>query len=654
MKRLLALILSLFLLLGSVSVLAESKTMSVPASNVSDTEAPNIIKYTFAENGKTVKAGDVLHFKMKLDDQSDITSCQIVATHKETNLYIVIDPVYDAASDMYVGNYTLDSRDLDGEYYIESIYTCDKYGSFSMIYTDPKGKALGSFTLKGAIKDIYPKATVTLKENGKTIKPDEEFHLEVKLKNAYPEAVKLEARFSLESEKNSTQLVDLERASSGSKVWKGSFAFDKEGHHNDKYILKEIWIQAEDYCVLGVIKGEGQYIRLRGASSDRTPPTISSVTLKEKGKTLTAGDKLNISLKARDNITEKDSLSIWVNLVNSNRIVSHAGEAANTTESKHIRQEFISLKYNKSSGKWEGSWKLPKDLPDGTYYLVIDIADGAFNYISREFPNQSFTYTSPDYADKGIKAFVTECFKAATGKKPTKDEINEYGVPLASGKKKAVNIIKAVMKKAKLYSGDAAAEALWNIMQGKAPSDAEKAKTVETLKDGLEKAIDSLNNAAFRKRCKEWGITAGNFGTKNSDTKVASVDVSGGHYTLDGSKATFTGPTDKNAKSLTIQDTVTANGKTYKVTRIDGSACKGMAKLASVTIGKNVTSIGSEAFKDCKKLKTVTINATKLKTVGKDAFKNIQKKATFKCPKKQKDAYRKLIKSNAPKNAKFE
>ena len=53
-------------------------------------------------------------------------------------------------------------------------------------------------------------------------------------------------------------------------------------------------------------------------------------------------------------------------------------------------------------------------------------------------------------------------------------------------------------------------------------------------------------------------------------------------------------------------------------------------------------------------LKTVTINATKLKTVGKNAFKNIQKKATFKCPKKQKDAYKKLIKSNAPKNAKFE
>ena len=59
---------------------------------------------------------------------------------------------------------------------------------------------------------------------------------------------------------------------------------------------------------------------------------------------------------------------------------------------------------------------------------------------------------------------------------------------------------------------------------------------------------------------------------------------------------------------------------------------------------KNVTSISQYAFKDYKKLKTT----------GKDAFSGIRKKATFKCPKKQKDAYKKLIKKNAPKNAKFE
>ncbi len=648
MKRLLALILSLFLLLGSVSVLAESKTLSVPASNVSDTEAPNIIKYTFAENGKTVKPGDVLHFKLKLDDQSDIAECQVLASHKTSECYIAINLEYNAASDMYTADYPVDKIDLDGTYLIRQIYVSDKYGSYTM--KEAEGKELGSFTIKNANKNINPKATVTIKENGKTLKPEEEAHLEVKLAKAIPNVASVQATFVRDGKKNDSYLFDLEQKSA--KVYEG-IVFFPEHNRNDKYILKDIYFFDENFSVLAIIDNiSGQYLRLKGASNDSNGPVISSATLKEKGKTLTAGQKINFSVKAKDESKRPFDPSVIAFLVNSNgRVYSKDDEI---TTSKTNRSEFISMEYNKSSGKYEASWKLPKDLPDGTYFIRIIASDMIGNSTTKDYTNLSFTYTSPDYADKSIKAFVTECFKATAGRKPTKDEINEYGVPLASGKKKAVNIIKAVMKKAKLYSGDTAAQALWTIMQGKAPTDAEKAKTVEALKDGLENAIDSLNNAAFRKRCKEWGINAGNFGTKKSDTKVASVDVSGGHYTLDGSKATFTGPTDKNAKSLTIQDTVTANGKTYKVTRIDGSACKGMAKLASMTIGKNVTSIGSEAFKDCKKLKTVTINATKLRTVGKDAFKNIQKKATFKCPKKQKDAYKKLIKSNAPKNAKFE
>lgn len=50
------------------------------------------------------------------------------------------------------------------------------------------------------------------------------------------------------------------------------------------------------------------------------------------------------------------------------------------------------------------------------------------------------------------------------------------------------------------------------------------------------------------------------------------------------------------------------------------------------------------AFKGCKKLKKVTIKAAKLKSIGKNAFKGIYKKATFKVPKKQLKKYKKLIK----------
>ncbi len=58
-----------------------------------------------------------------------------------------------------------------------------------------------------------------------------------------------------------------------------------------------------------------------------------------------------------------------------------------------------------------------------------------------------------------------------------------------------------------------------------------------------------------------------------------------------------------------------------KVKTIGESAFSGCKKLAKVTIGKGITKIGKKAFYNCKKLKTITIKSTKLKTVGKYAFK---------------------------------
>ena len=172
-------------------------------------------------------------------------------------------------------------------------------------------------------------------------------------------------------------------------------------------------------------------------------------------------------------------------------------------------------------------------------------------------------------------------------------------------------------------------------------------------------------------------------------------------YKLSGSTATVTGPKSKNATKLTIPATIQANGKTYNVTAIKASAFKGMKKLTTVTIGKNVKtigknafascvklkkvtggaalttigeaafkgdkvlaaitipakvkSIGKNAFNGCAKLKTITIKTTKLttKNVGANAFKGIYKKATFKVPKAKKSAYTTLVtKKGAPKTVK--
>ena len=93
-----------------------------------------------------------------------------------------------------------------------------------------------------------------------------------------------------------------------------------------------------------------------------------------------------------------------------------------------------------------------------------------------------------------------------------------------------------------------------------------------------------------------------------------------------------------------------------KLQKIGANAFKGAKALAKITIAKTVNSIGKNAFNGCAGLKTITVKAEKLttKNVGAGAFKGINKKATFKCPKKQLKAYKKLfVKKGAPKTCKF-
>ena len=124
-----------------------------------------------------------------------------------------------------------------------------------------------------------------------------------------------------------------------------------------------------------------------------------------------------------------------------------------------------------------------------------------------------------------------------------------------------------------------------------------------------------------------------------------NVTVSGVKYSLSGSKATVTGMKNKNAAKLTIPATVKANGKTYKVTAVKASACKGMKKLSTLVLGKNVKTIGKNAFYGCKALKTITIKTTKLtgSSVGANAFKGILAKVKITCPSGKKSAYKKLL-----------
>ena len=78
----------------------------------------------------------------------------------------------------------------------------------------------------------------------------------------------------------------------------------------------------------------------------------------------------------------------------------------------------------------------------------------------------------------------------------------------------------------------------------------------------------------------------------------------------------------KTAKNITVKDSVKYKGVTYKITSIGSSAFKNNKKLVNITLGKNITKIGKPAFKGCAKLKKVKVPKKKL-----SSYKRLLKKA---------------------------
>lgn len=104
----------------------------------------------------------------------------------------------------------------------------------------------------------------------------------------------------------------------------------------------------------------------------------------------------------------------------------------------------------------------------------------------------------------------------------------------------------------------------------------------------------------------------------------------------------YTG-TDSNKSSITVPNTVTIDGVTYKVTSIAKNAFKNSKKLKKIVIGSNIKTIDANAFSGCKNLKSITIKSKNVKTIGKNAFKGIKSNAKIKVPVSKVEKYKKLL-----------
>ena len=136
------------------------------------------------------------------------------------------------------------------------------------------------------------------------------------------------------------------------------------------------------------------------------------------------------------------------------------------------------------------------------------------------------------------------------------------------------------------------------------------------------------------------GQTANNQNTdKQPADDAATTLMEGTVYTSGNYSYKITSLTDKTvtvvkatkkSKTITIRSTVKIDGITFKITEVAKNAFKGNTKVTSVKLGKNITTIGANAFYGCKNLKKVTINSKVLKKIDTKAFYNCKKLSSVK------------------------
>lgn len=192
-------------------------------------------------------------------------------------------------------------------------------------------------------------------------------------------------------------------------------------------------------------------------------------------------------------------------------------------------------------------------------------------------------------------------------------------------------------------SWSAYAKALAEAQKVLADEKAEKA-AIQQAMTALQKAAEALEQKGSA------GVTPPAPDPGRNELPVGTVCPAGKlvyRITSSGpSKRTVTvvRPGKKTEKKITVPATVKIKNLTYQVTAVSAKAFRKNAKLTQVTIGKNVTQIGKQAFEGCKKLKKVTIQTKKLKSVGKKAFAGMKAGGRISVPKAKYKAYVKLLK----------
>ncbi len=175
------------------------------------------------------------------------------------------------------------------------------------------------------------------------------------------------------------------------------------------------------------------------------------------------------------------------------------------------------------------------------------------------------------------------------------------------------------------------------------------AEELQKLYQDLEKAQKALKEKEKDNETKDKYEEGKSYVVGDYSYKI--ISLSGKTVAVDGLK-------NASLKKVNVISAVTIGNDSYKVIAVADSAFSKCAKITNVTIAADIETIENNAFSGCKNLKKVTVNSTKLKSIGKKAFYNCKKLKNITLKTKQltkidKTAFKKIHKSAAvkvPKN----
>ena len=340
-------------------------------------------------------------------------------------------------------------------------------------------------------------------------------------------------------------------------------------------------------------------------------------------------------------------------------VIKKAGKAVITMKvipeagNQNMVEFSMLVNISKADQELKGTSNYNKKLSDGAFVLDTEQKTGDGNLSYKSSDNSVATVNSSGKVFiKGVGSAVitvtaeeTDCYKEAvknvtvTVSKPAQKDL------AAKSAKTAVTGVKDATYTGKAITMSSLKVTAYGV----------------TLTSGKDYTVSYKNN----KNAGTATITVtGKNGYKGTVKKTFNISIpkgriyeSGGlKYKVTSSAAkgsgtvTLTGTTYKTSnrkfKTLTVKNTVSIGGRTFKVMAIGQNAFKGYKYLAKAAIGANVQTIGAGAFSGCSGLKSITISTAKLtsKSVGANAFARIYAKANVKVPAKQLTAYKKLLK----------